>query len=614
VSGICGWAGGSEGPPGQRRVLERMAEHLTRHDGGRARLLVKGHAALSCASPADSTDACEDHGAIAVVYGRPTWPDAELTALAAHNGLALSLIVGFREHGRAVLERLRGPFSLALVDFRQDDVLLAVDRFEICPLLYAVQEGTLVFGSSLDAVAAHPAILPEVDPQALYDYVYFHMVPGPRTVYRNHHRVGPGGYVHLRRGQIETGRYWRMQYREHERRGLSALKEEFLGLLRAGVREAAQGTGVGAFLSGGTDSSTVAGVLAEVAEGQARTYSIGFEAEGYDEMEYARTAARRFGTDHHEYYVTPQDVVEAIPAVAGAFDQPFGNASAVPTYYCARLARADGITRMLGGDGGDELFGGNARYARQRLFAYYSDLPAPLRKGLIEPLVRTLPAERGPALSRKLRSYVEQAAVPMPARMETYNLVNRIGAHRIFTDDFLDTVDVNRPLSLLSGAYENAHARTLINRMLSVDLQFTLADNDLRKVTRASELAGAEAAFPLLYDGLAEFSACLPAYLKLKGTTLRYFFKDALRGFLPDEIIHKSKHGFGLPFGVWLQTHPGLQAVANDSLHDLRARHIIRPQFLDELTSHHLSRHAAYYGSMVWVLMMLEQWFQRKAN
>src|SRR5207344_3000253 len=176
---------------------------------------------------------------------------------------------------------------------------------------------------------------------------------------------------------------------------LPELKKDFLEVLRESVREAAQDGTVGTFLSGGTDSSTIAGMLGEVTGSPARTYSIGFEAQGYDEMHYARIAARHFGARHHEYYVTPDDVVSAIPQIAAVHDQPFGNASAVPTYYCARLAKEDGIDTLLGGDGGDELFGGNERYAKQHLYSLYSDLPLFLRKCLIEPIAFALPEGDG---------------------------------------------------------------------------------------------------------------------------------------------------------------------------------------------------------------------------
>ncbi|HEU4854020.1 MAG TPA: asparagine synthase C-terminal domain-containing protein, partial [Nitrosospira sp.] len=344
-----------------------------------------------------------------------------------------------------------------------------------------------------------------------------------------------------------------------------------------------------------------AGILGEVTGKPARTYSIGFDASGYDEMEYARIAARHFATRHQEYYVTPDDIVTAIPQIAAIFDQPFGNSSAIPAYYCASMAKADGLGMMLGGDGGDELFGGNVRYAKQHLFSLYEQAPSLLRKGIIEPLVFGFPGGAALPPIRKARSYVEQASIPMPARTETYNLLERYGHREVFTPEFLDTVNPGYPASLLSEIYHQGNARSLINRMLAFDRKFTLADNDLPKVAKACELAGMDVAFPLISDEIVAFSLRLEPHLKLKGTKLRYFFKEALRGFLPDDIIAKQKHGFGLPFGVWLQTHKPLQTLAADSLSDLKSRNIVRSNFIDKLLDQHLDEHAGYHGTMVWV-------------
>ena len=207
------------------------------------------------------------------------------------------------------------------------------------------------------------------------------MIPSPDTIYQGQNRLLPGEYLVYRNGKTETRKYWDMQFQESEKRSFQELQENFLGVLRSSVRAAAGGEEVGTFLSGGTDSSTIAGILGEVTGRPARTYSIGFDASGYDEMAYARIAAKHFGTRHQEYYVTPDDIVTAIPEVAAIFDQPFGNSSAIPSFYCARMAKADGLSRMLGGDGGDELFGGNVRYAKQHLFSLYERVPGGAQGG-----------------------------------------------------------------------------------------------------------------------------------------------------------------------------------------------------------------------------------------
>ncbi|MDN5935801.1 MAG: asparagine synthase C-terminal domain-containing protein [Nitrosospira sp.] len=612
MSGLCGWIGHGASVTENLQLVQRMAVPLARFDGGGVQALAGGRSALAVAANGDSVHLYQREGLLVALWGRPGFGEPHLTQLARAEGMAKALADHWREKGEKAIASLTGAFSLCILHEEADEAILAIDRMGIHPLSFQISGGGLIFGSSADAIILHSRIKPEVAPQSLYNYVYFHMVPGPDTIYQGQKRLLPGEYLTYRKGRLETRKYWKMRFLEHEKRPFQELKQDFLGVLRSSMREAIAGEETGAFLSGGTDSSTIAGLLGEVSGRPAHTYSIGFDASGYDEMEYARIAARHFSTRHHEYYVTPDDIVAAIPQVAAVFDQPFGNASAIPAFYCARMAKEDGLSRMLGGDGGDELFGGNVRYAKQHLFSLYEHMPSMARKGIIEPLVFGIPGGASLPLVRKARSYIEQASIAMPARTETYNLLERYGPGEVFTKEFLATVNAEYPAVLLNEIYHESDADSLINRMLAFDRKFTLADNDLPKVAKACELARMDVAFPLISDEIVAFSLRLEPQLKLKGTKLRYFFKEALRGFLPEEIIAKQKHGFGLPFGVWLQHHKPLQALASDSLSDLRSRNIIRADFIDELLGRHLDEHAGYHGTMVWVLMMLEQWYRQR--
>jgi asparagine synthase (glutamine-hydrolysing) len=611
MSGICGWIGKQAGVAGSRALIETMAAPMARFEGGAVQALAGRSSAAAVAAAPISAQLYQNGGVIVALWGQALLRDARMAQQAAAEGIAKTLADAWRISPQLACSSLSGAFVLCIIDEAAGEALLAIDRMGTMPLLYQLAGETLVFGSSADALGRHPLTPAQIDPQGIYNYVYFHMVPSPGTVHRNQQRLLPGEYLLYHQGRVETHQYWRMRFDEAGGGSLPELKQEFRDVLRSSVREASAGQTIGAFLSGGTDSSTIAGTLCEVGGAPAKTYSIGFEAQGYDEMEYARIASRHFGTEHHEYYVTPDDVVAAIPQVAAVFDQPFGNASAVPAFYCARMARADGVTRIFGGDGGDELFGGNERYSKQQVFARYERVPGLLRKALLEPAIQHFPGGEHIKLLRKARSYIEQASVPMPGRLETYNLLGRYGPAQVFTDDFLAGADVGAPLASLQHTYGKSEAASLINRMLELDLKITLADNDLPKVVKACELAGLEVAFPFLNDQMVEFSARLTPQQKLNGTQLRWFFKEALRGFLPDAIINKQKHGFGLPFGVWLQHHKPLQQLAADSLTDLKARKIVRAEFIDQLVGQHLAEHAGYHGTMVWVLMMLEQWYKQ---
>ena len=488
-------------------------------------------------------------------------------------------------------------------------VFLAVDRFAVRSLCYRVDNGQMRFAARADELADFST---EIDPQAIFDYLYFHVIPSPRTIYKGIYRLPPGHYALFENGKLTVAPYWVPAFEEPRSASFSDLKDEFRQLLRDAVATQLDGSKPACFLSGGTDSSTVAG-MAALASGQTvATYSIGFDAQGYDEMEFARIAAKHFKTEHHEYYVTPDDLVRSIPAVAAHYDQPFGNSSALPSYYCAKMARADGVTKILAGDGGDELFGGNTRYAKQKVFGWYGSIPAGLRTGLLEPVSKLSFLEKIP-LVQKGASYVNQAKVPMPDRLMTYNLLFRLGVENIFTPALLAQVDQRDPARQQSGVWAQAHADSLVNRMLAFDWRYTLADCDLPKVVGTTTLAGLDVGFPMLDDQLLAFSQKLPTDYKLRGFKLRWFFKEALRGFLPDEILVKKKQGFGLPFGVWANAHPGLKTLATDSLHSLARRGVVRAEFVQTLITQRLPEHPGYYGEMVWILMMLEQWLAAKA-
>ena len=371
-----------------------------------------------------------------LTLGTPRFEATELAELSRTQGLGAAWRAALLKGPAAAAAGAYGDFAVGLTD-AQGGTFLAVDRFATRPLCFRVVGGRLHFSERAEELAAlSPAAA--VAPQALFDYLYFHVIPSPRTIFEGVFRLPPAHYAWFFDGQLAVVPYWVPNFDEPANGDFASLADQFLTLVQQGVAAQLDGSKPACFLSGGTDSSTVAGMIGRVAGRPAATYSIGFEAEGYDEMAFARIAAKRFGTEHHEYYVTPDDLVRGVPGVAASYDQPFGNSSVLPAYYCAKVARDDGVTRLLAGDGGDELFGGNARYAKQSLFGLYDRVPRALRAGLVQPLLGT-PLGSLPGL-RKGRSYVEQARVPLPDRMQQYNLLLRLGAATVLEPGFLAQV------------------------------------------------------------------------------------------------------------------------------------------------------------------------------
>jgi asparagine synthase (glutamine-hydrolysing) len=549
----------------------------------------------------DCAQLAADDQFLVLSVGRPRMCDASPLESTARNWLTR-----FRELGASAARDVGGAFAVIMIDVQQRKSLLFCDRYAIETLCYKHSAAVLTFS---DAAAIVPGSSGEIDPQAIYDYLYFHVIPAPATIFHDVKRIDAGELLTADARVAAISRYWQPQFVEYDCHNLKDRLEQFRDIVRASIEEEADDEQVACFLSGGTDSSTIAGMLAQLRGKPVPAYSIGFEAEGYDEMAYARIAARHFGLDHREYYVTPNDLVEAIPRVASSTDQPFGNSSILPAYYCALRAKEDGHTRMLAGDGGDELFGGNARYASQKIFEYYQVVPRALRH-LIEPPAMNWKLFRQVPGFRQFGGYVRHSRIPMPDRMESFNLLHALDQECMLLPDFGTRIRREHPLELQRNTWHDIRAHSLLNRMLAYDWKYTLADSDLPKVRTATQLAGVSVGYPFLSLALTDFSLSIPPQWKLKGYRLRWFFKEALRNFLPNEILRKEKHGFGLPFGTWALQHSGLRELAEDSLHGLGGRGIFNEKFLIELMGTHLPKAPTYYGEMVWILMMLEQWLR----
>jgi len=422
------------------------------------------------------------------------------------------------------------------------------------------------------------------------------------------HRLEPAALLVYEAGGTQVERYWLPEGRVSTR-SLPQLQEELREALQSAVGRYELGESGGVFLSGGIDSSTVAGMAQRLHKQAVPAYTIGFDAAGYDELEFARQSADHFGASVHEYYVTPDDVAEALPVIASRYDQPFGNPSAVGVLYCARLARGDGKTMLLAGDGGDELFAGNARYAKQKMLDLYRHVPSVLREYLCSPFADSGLVPQVAGLG-KLQSYIRQARTPMPRRMESYNVLANQASDGVLDAAFQKQIDVRHPEQLLSDTYDLPDLPDILQRMLYLDWKFTLADNDLRKVIRMCEVGGVEVEFPLLDERLVDLAMSVPPKWLLKGRELRFFFKDALRDFLPPSTLTKKKQGFGVPFGVWLSDSDALQNAVYPLLESLKQRGIIKTEFIDMLLRGHRDTHQHYFGSAIWPLVMLEQWLQ----
>jgi asparagine synthase (glutamine-hydrolysing) len=525
------------------------------------------------------------------------------------------LLDHYLTEGIRFLARLRGDFVLALWDGGSQTLYIATDRFRAQPLFYYRDADKLLFASRLKAIFSCPLPVGRtIDPHALVDSIADSIIPAPRTIYREVRKLRRAHYLAYHKGEVKELPYWDVSFL-HPRRDAEStlareLREQFGESLSACLDSHSDHNRIGTFLSGGIDSSTLAGVLTQVAGRPVKTFSIGFEETPYNEMNYARIAAGAFGCDHHEYFVSPEDTLDVIPLLADVYDDPYCNASAVSTYYCAKMARENGVDILFGGDGGDELFAGNERYAAQELFEYYNKVPGWFRNAVLRPAVFGLAEKTGWKLFVKGEKYIKRASIPYHERINSYDVLSVIPIGELFTPESLDSVgqDYN-PYALVSTYFQDAPARSNLDRHLYTDWTLTLADNDLIKF-RMAEAADVSVRFPFLDHKLVEFSATVPAHIKMRGRELRSFFKRAYADLLPQEIIRKKKHGFGLPIAVWLKTNKPL----NDMMHDLVLsprsiqRGYFRKKTLEEIVDQHAKDATSFYGTVLWHLMMLELW------
>ena len=497
-----------------------------------------------------------------------------------------------------------------IVDLDREETVAGIDRMGVHALYWSRDGSALRIASRATDALPRTVVRPEIDPGALYAYVYFHHVPSPLCIYRGVAKLPRAHFLRVGRDSASVQRYRLEEFAEAPVIGIDAAARSLVETLEAAVGRSLEREGAtGAFLSGGLDSSTVAGLMARrPGSGVARSFSMGFDADGYDEMHYARIAARHFGLDAHEHYMTPDEVLELAPPLLAATDEPFGNSSAAATYRCAMLAREAGVSRLLAGDGGDELFAGNSRYAKQLLFERYLRIPPGLRRAVLEPLIGPVGRAWPSSVFGKTWRYIEQAQTPLPDRLQSYNYLHRHAPREVFAPRFLESVDTAGPLTLWREEYAAPARGDAVNRMLFLDWSFTLHDNDLVKVNTACRAAGVRVAYPMLDHALVDLACSIPGQMKMRDGELRGFYKYATRNLLPPEIIAKRKHGFGLPFGVWTRTHPGLRRMSETALEALDARGIFSSGFLQETLRLHREGHAAYYGELVWVLAALELW------
>ncbi|HEU4707282.1 MAG TPA: asparagine synthase (glutamine-hydrolyzing) [Solirubrobacterales bacterium] len=518
------------------------------------------------------------------------------------------LVHAYEEWGEAFLERLRGMFALALWDKRRRRLLLARDRFGIKPLYYRHVGGALSFASELKALLEQPGFSREIDPRAVAAYLAFNSIPAPLTIFAEARKLPAGHLLSWEAGAVELRRFARpgpAPAGEVRRGSVEELAAELREVLDDSIRaHLVADVPVGVLLSGGVDSGGIAALASRHAGEPLRTFSIGFEEQGFDELARARLVAERFGTDHHELVLRP-DAVELFPKLVEAFDEPFGDSSALPTYLVSELA-SEHVKTAMSGEGGDELFGGYYTYVADLLARRVGRVAA-----LARPLAEALPSRTDRVgFDYKAKRFARAAALPALERHHGWKEIFSPEARAELAGERTSAWD---PLDIYRARYAETEGADYLARLQDVDLGIYLADDLLVKTDRLSMAHSLELRVPFLDPKVAEFAFSLPTKLKVRGFGKKRLLRAALEPLLPREIVHGRKQGFSIPIAAWLRgpLEPFAREVLAPS--SLARQGLLDPVTVTPLLDRHCSG-SEDLSRQIWGLMALTLWFDRYAS
>ena len=522
-----------------------------------------------------------------------------------------AIVHAYDQYGADCPNHLRGMFAFAIWDERTQELFIARDRVGKKPLLYAHVNGQFVFGSEFSALLQHPDISKDVDFEALNQYLSFMCVPAPLTAYKAIRKLEPGHTLCYRKGNIKIERYWQPDFSKKIAVSEQEAGERTIEILREAVKVRLMSeVPLGAFLSGGIDSSAVVALMAQESSQPVKTFSIGFEEQDFSELHHARRVAEHVGADHHEFIVRP-DALEVLPILVEHYGEPYADSSAIPTYYVARETRKH-VTVALNGDGGDESFAGYERYAAMRLAERYHRIPAVLRESVVRQAIELMPSsETKRGRIRDVKRFVQAASLPKVERyIRWVSVFDRQAKHDLVTEHFSRQVQEDSAAGMLNPWFAGANGSGIVDAVLLADIMTYLPNDLLVKVDIATMANSLEARSPFLDHHVIEFAASLPEKYKLRGLTTKYLLKQMLRKLLPAENLDRRKMGFGVPIGHWFRGK--LQTLLRETLLSDASlkRGLFKPEAVKRLVELH-TRGERDFSPQLWTLLMLELWFQR---
>lgn len=523
-----------------------------------------------------------------------------------------AIVHAYDEYGTDCPKYLRGMFALAIWDERKKSLFLARDRVGKKPLLYAEVNGQLVFGSEFRALLQHTDVSRDVNYEAIHHYLSFICVPAPLTAFSAIKKLPPGHWLWWQNGEIKLERYWQIDFSHKISMDEEEAGERVVDLLREAVRVRLMSeVPLGAFLSGGIDSSAVVALMAQESSEKVKTFSIGFEEQDFSELHHARRVAEHVGTDHHEFIVKP-DAMEILPTLVEHYGEPFADSSAIPSYYVSRETRKH-VTVALNGDGGDECFAGYERYAAMAVAQRYVKLlPSAIRNGVIRNLANALPqAQSRKNPLRKAQRFLDAASLsPVQRYLRWVSAFDEQAKRDLYSDQFRHETAAFLTVGFIEPWFAKANGAGIVDASLLTDTMTYLPNDLLVKMDIASMTVSLEARSPFLDHHLMEFAASLPERLKLRGMTTKYLLKKVLKQFVPEENLTRAKMGFGIPIGQWFRG--SMQLFLRETLLSDKAlsRGLFNRDRVRQMIDHHVGGKVDH-DQRLWSLLMLELWFER---
>jgi asparagine synthase (glutamine-hydrolysing) len=560
ISGIWNYKTGRAVEIDRLRRITRLLAHRGPDGEGfhTANALGLGHRRLSIIDiEGGRQPLCNEDGSVWIVFNGEIYNYPELRRELEQRGHTFrtksdteAIVHLYEDLGEGCFERLRGMFALALWDQRKRQLLLARDRIGIKPLFYGLGNDGIVFGSEIKCIAASGLVGLDIDPRAIADLFTFFYIPGPKTIYRKVYSLDPGSYLRIDANGICQRKYWDLEEGELSVSTEEEYEEQLLAILRESVNaHLLSDVPVGAFLSGGVDSSAVVALMSQFAAEPVTTCTIGFEEEEYNELPRARTVARRFATSHHEQTVAAEPA-KLLSRLVGFYDQPFPDHSSIPTYYVSQLARKH-VKVVLSGDGGDETFAGYSRYRRQQAL---ETIRRAIPSVLLHPFRSWTGNRENGALPERLGRVFHQTAIgAREGYLHGITIADGALKNKIFSADLKHELGGYDPLDAFRDIYNRAPGADFLSKISYLDLKTYLVDDVLTKVDRASMASSLEVRVPLLDHSVVEFAYSLPLAMKLRNGKGKYLLRKTMSPLLTQDFLDAPKTGFRIPFVPWMR-------------------------------------------------------------